>query len=169
MRYMKKLIAEPKRSSRKILDHDLISGRLNLREHVDKNLKDLKLGRKEYEKKYLARYNKSKSKMKKSKSSVESDGDLGRLSFRKHTVTKRKELQSERNIYEKEYLARYLKQQKTKLKIAALEQKLRLSQIELEEPKPNIKKERKDYEKEYLARYRKNQKAKSKKKILAIR
>jgi hypothetical protein len=147
----------------------LISGRLNLLEHVDKKQKELKLGRKEYEKKYLTRYNKSKLKMKKSKSSVESDGDLGRLSFRKHTVTKRKELQSERNIYEKEYLARYLKQQKTKLKIAALEQKLRLSQIELEKPKINIKKERKDYEKEYLARYKKNQKAKSKKKILAIR
>jgi len=168
-RCTKKQNDKPKRSSSITFDHDLISGRLNLREHVDKKQKELKLGRKEYEKKYLARYNKSKSKMKKSKSSVESDGDLGRLSFRKHTVTKRKELQSERNIYEKEYLARYLKQQKTKLKIAALEQKLRLSQIELEKPKINIKKERKDYEKEYLARYKKNQKAKSKKKILAIR
>ena len=168
-RCTKKQNDKPKRSSSITFDHDLISGRLNLREHVDKKQKELKLGRKEYEKKYLARYNKSKSKMKKSKSSVESDGDLGRLSFRKHTVTKQKELQSERNIYEKEYLARYLKQQKTKLKIAALEKKLKLSQIELEEPKLSIKKERKDYEKEYLARYRKNQKAKSKKKILAIR
>ena len=100
---------------------------------------------------------------------MKSDGDLGRLSFRKHTITKQKELQSERRTYEKEYLARYLKQQKTKVKIAALEQKLRLSQIESEEPKPNIKKERQDYEKEYLARYRKNQKAKSKKKKFAIR
>jgi len=168
-RCTKKQNDKPKRSSSITFDHDLISGRLNLREHVDKKQKELKLERKEYEKKYLTRYNKSKSKMKKSKSSVESDGDLGRLSFRKHTVTKRKELQSERNIYEKEYLARYLKQQKTKLKIAALEKKLKLSQIELEEPKLSIKKERKDYEKEYLARYKKNQKAKSKKKILAIR
>ena len=100
---------------------------------------------------------------------MKSDGDLGRLSFRKHTVTKRKELQSERNEYEKEYLTRYLKQQKTKVKIAALEQKLRLSQIELEVPKPDIKKERNDYEKEYLTRYRKNQKVKSKTKKLAIR
>ena len=168
-RCMNTLNAKPKRSSSKTFDHDLISGRLNLREHVDKKQKELQSERKQYEKKYLTRYNKSKSKMKKSGSSVESDGDLGRLSFRKHTVTKQKELQSERSIYEKEYLTRYLKQQKTKLKIAALEQKLRLSQIELEEPKPSIKKERKDYEKEYLARYKKNQKAKSKKKILAIR
>jgi len=160
---------KPKRSSSKKLDHDLISGRLNLREHVDKKQKELQSERKEYEKKYLTRYNKSKSKMKKSGSSVKSDGDLGRFSFRKHTVTKRKELQSERNEYEKEYLTRYLKQQKTKVKIAALEQKLRLSKIELEVPKPDIKKERNDYEKEYLARYRKNQKVKSKIKKLAIR
>ena len=53
--------------------------------------------------------------------------------------------------------------QKTKLKIAALEQKLRLSQLELDEPKQDIKKERKDYEKEYLAQYKKQQKSKPKK------
>ena len=168
-RCMNTLNAKPKRSSSTTFDHDLISGRLNLREHVDKKQKELQSERKEYEKKYLTRYNKSKSKMKKSGSSVKSDGDLGRFSFRKHTVTKRKELQSERNEYEKEYLTRYLKQQKTKVKIAALEQKLRLSKIELEVPKPDIKKERNDYEKEYLARYRKNQKVKSKIKKLAIR
>jgi hypothetical protein len=49
------------------------------------------------------------------------------------------------------------------LKIAALEQKLRLSQLELDEPKQDIKKERKDYEKEYLAQYKKQQKSKPKK------
>jgi hypothetical protein len=168
-RCTKKQNDKPKRSSSKKFDHDLISGRLNLREHVDKKQKELQSERKEYEKKYLTRYNKSKSITKKSGSSVKFDGDLGRFSFRKHTITKQKELQSERRTYEKEYLARYLKQQKTKVKIAALEQKLRLSQIESEEPKPNIKKERQDYEKEYLARYRKNQKAKSKTKKLAIR
>ena len=168
-RCTKKQNDKPKRSSSITFDHDLISGRLNLREHVDKKQKELQSERKQYEKKYLTRYNNSKLKMKKSGSSVKSDGDLGRVSFRKHTVTKQKELQSERSIYEKEYLARYLKQQKTKVKIAALEQKLRLSQIEPEKPKINIKKERNDYEKEYLARYKKNQKAKSKKKKLAIR
>ena len=168
-RCTKKQNDKPKRSSSITFDHDLISGRLNLREHVDKKQKEIQSERKQYEKKYLTRYNNSKLKMKKSGSSVKSDGDLGRLSFRKHTVTKRKELQSERNEYEKEYLTRYLKQQKTKVKIAALEQKLRLSKIELEVPKPDIKKERNDYEKEYLARYRKNQKVKSKIKKLAIR
>jgi len=168
-RCTKKQNDKPKRSSSITFDHDLISGRLNLREHVDKKQKELQSERKQYEKEYLTRYNNSKLKMKKSGSSVKFDGDLGRLSFRKHTVTKQKELQSERSIYEKEYLTRYLKQQKTKLKIAVLEQKLRLSQIEPEKPKINIKKERNDYEKEYLTRYKKNQKAKSKKKKLAIR
>ena len=168
-RCTKKQNGKPKRSSSTTFDHDLISGRLNLREHVDKKQQELKLERKEYEKNYLTRYNKSKSKMKKSESSAKSDGDLGRLSFRKHTVTKQKELQSERNIYEKEYLARYLKQQKTKLKIAALEQKLRLTKIELEEPKPSIKQKRREYEKEYITRYNKQQKANPKKKVFAIR
>ena len=55
---------------------------------------------------------------------------------------------------------------KTKLKIAALEQKLRLSQIELEEPKPSIKQKRGEYEKEYITRYSKQQKAKPKKKSI---
>ena len=62
-----------------------------------------------------------------------------------------------------EYVSRFKKMQKTKLKIAALEQKLRLSQLELDEPKQDIKKERKDYEKEYLAQYKKQQKSKPKK------
>jgi hypothetical protein len=168
-RCMKNLNAKPKRSSRKKLDHDLISGRLNLSEHVEKKRKELQSGLNQYEKKYLVRYNKSKIKMNKSKSLSESDEDLGRFSIRKHTVTKREELQAERNAYEKEYLARYLKQQKTKLKIAALEQKLRLTKIELEEPKPSIKQKRREYEKEYITRYNKQQKANPKKKVFAIR
>ena len=169
LRYMKDINAKPKRSSRKKLDHDLISGRLNLREHVEEKRKELQSGLNQYEKKYLVRYNKSKIKMNKSKSSSESDEDLGRLSIRKHTVIKQKELQAERNAYEKEYLTRYLKQQKTKLKIAALEKKLRLTKIELEEPKPSIKQKRREYEKEYITRYNKQQKANPKKKVFAIR
>jgi hypothetical protein len=55
------------------------------------------------------------------------------------------------------------------LKITALEQKLRLSQIKLEEPKPSIKQKRGKYEKEYITRYSKQQKAKPKKKVFAIR
>ena len=168
-RCTKKQNDKPKRSSGKKFDHDLISGRLNLSEHVEKKRKELQSGLNQYEKKYLVRYNKSKVKTKKSKSLAKSDEDLSGLSIRKHTVTKREELQAERNAYEKEYLARYLKQQKTKLKIAALEQKLRLTKIELEEPKPNIKQKRREYEKEYITRYSKQQKAKPKKKVFAIR
>ena len=81
----------------------------------------------------------------------------------------KRDITKERKDYERKYVSRSLKLHKTKLKIAALEQKLRLSQIELEEPKRDITKERKDYEKEYLTRYKKQQKAKPKKKILAIR
>ena len=61
------------------------------------------------------------------------------------------------------HVSRFKKIQKTKLKITALEQKLRLSQLELDDPKQDIKKERKDYEKEYLAQYKKQQKSKPKK------
>ena len=114
LRYMKKLNSRPKRSSSKNLDLDLISGRLNLREHVDKKRKELLAERDEYEKKYLSRYKESKLKLKKSKSLPESNDDLGRLNFRKHVVTKREKLLAERDEYEKKYLARYKKQQKTK-------------------------------------------------------
>jgi len=52
--------------------------------------------------------------------------------------------------------------------VAALEQKLRLSQIELEEPKTDRRKERKEYENELLTRYKKQQKAKPKKNVSKI-
>ena len=106
--------SKPKRSPSKKLDLDLISGRLNLSEHVDKKRKELLAERDEYEKKYLSKYKESKSKLKKSKHLSESNDDLGRLNFRKHVVTKREKLLAERDEYEKKYLARYKKQQKTK-------------------------------------------------------
>jgi len=106
--------SKPKRSSSKKLDIDLISGRLNLSEHVDKKRKELSAERDEYEKKYLSKYKESKPILKKSKHLSESNDDLGRLNFRKHVVTKREKLSAERDEYEKKYLARYKKQQKTK-------------------------------------------------------
>ena len=168
-RCTKKQNGKPKRSSSKKFDHDLISGRLNLREQVEEKRKELQTDRKEYEKKYLSRYKKSETKLKKSKPSKEYNEDLGRLNFREHVVTKREKLQAERDEYERKYVSKFKKLQKTKLKIAALEQKLRLSQIELEEPKPSIKQKRREYEKEYITRYSKQQKAKPKKKVFAIR
>jgi hypothetical protein len=81
----------------------------------------------------------------------------------------KRNIKQERKEYERKYVSNFKKLQKTKLKIAALEQKLRLSQIELEEPKPTIKQKRKEYEKEYITRYTKQQKAKPKKKVFAIR
>ena len=113
-RCTKKQNGKPKRSSSKKLDLDLISGRLNLSEHVDKKRKELSAERDEYEKKYLSKYKESKPK--KSKSSKEHNEDLGRLDFREHVVTKREKLQVERDEYEKKYVARYLKQQKPKQK-----------------------------------------------------
>jgi len=106
--------SKPKRSPSKKLDIDLISGRLNLSEHVDKKRKELSAERDEYEKKYLSKYKESKPILKKSKHLSEPNDDLGRLNFRKHVVTKREKLSAERDEYEKKYLARYKKQQKTK-------------------------------------------------------
>ena len=115
-RCTKKQNDKPKRSSSKEFDLDLISGRLNLREHVEEKRKELQAERGEYEKKYLSRYKESEPKLKKSKPSKEHNEDLGRLDFREHVVTKREKLQAERDEYEKKYIARYLKQQKLKQK-----------------------------------------------------
>ena len=115
-RCTKKQNGKPKRSSSKKLDLDLISGRLNLREHVEEKRKELQAERGEYEKKYLSRYKESETKLKKSKPSKEYNDDLGRLDFREHVVTKREKLKAERDEYEKKYVARYLKQQKSQQK-----------------------------------------------------
>ena len=85
LRYMKKLKAEPKRSSSKNLDHDLISGRLNLRAFVDKKRHEIKTERTEYEKKYISKYKESKASIKKSKSLTESD-DLGKFTISTKTT-----------------------------------------------------------------------------------
>ena len=115
-RCTKKQNDKPKRSSSKEFDLDLISGRLNLREHVEEKRKEIQAELGEYEKKYLSRYKESKNGIKKSKPSKEYNEDLGRLDFREHVVTKRERLQAERDEYEKKYVARYLKQQKSKQK-----------------------------------------------------
>ena len=115
-RCTKKQNDKPKRSPSKEFDLDLISGRLNLREHVEKKRKEIQAERGEYEKKYLARYKEPKNGIKKSKPSKEHNEDLGKLNFRDHVVTKREKLKAERDEYEKQYIARYLKQQKSKRK-----------------------------------------------------
>jgi len=115
-RCTKKQNGKPMRSSSKKLDLDLISGRLNLSEHVEEKRKELLAERDEYEKKYISRYKESETKLKKSKPSKEHNEDLGRLDFREHVVTKREKLKAERDEYEKNYVARYLKQQKSRRK-----------------------------------------------------
>ena len=105
-----------RKTARRTKDLDLISGRLNLREHVEEKRKELQAERGEYEKKYLSRYKEPKNGIKKSKPSKEYNEDLGRLDFREHVVTKRERLQAERDEYEKKYVARYLKQQKSRRK-----------------------------------------------------
>ena len=114
LQYMEKLEDKSKKSSSKKLDHDLISGRLNIQEQIIKKQKELQAARKTYEKKYIARYKQPKAGIKKPKSESEHDNDLGKLNFQKHFTSKRNELQAERNEYEQKYLARYQKQQKTK-------------------------------------------------------
>jgi len=160
LRYMKKLKAEPKRSSSKNLDHDLISGRLNLRAFVDKKRREIKTERTEYEKKYISKYKESKASIKKSKSLTESD-DLGKFTISTKT-TALKKLRAERAEYEKQYLTRYSKQQKAKpkKKVASSD----LYKPEIPKPKRDMKKERKEYEQKYLARHLKQRKTKPKKK-----
>jgi len=160
LRYMKKLKAEPKRSSSKNLDHDLISGRLNLRAFVDKKRHEIKTERTEYEKKYISKYKESKASIKKSKSLTESD-DLGKFTISTKT-TALKKLRAERAEYEKQYLARYSKQQKVKPKKKAVSSDL--YKPEIPKPKRDMKKERKEYEQKYLARHLKQRKTKPKKK-----
>jgi len=160
LRYMKKLKAEPKRSSSKNLDHDLISGRLNLRAFVDKKRHEIKTERTEYEKKYISKYKESKASIKKSKSLTESD-DLGKFTISTKT-TALKKLRAERAEYEKQYLTRYSKQQKAKPKKKAVSSDL--YKPEIPKPKRDMKKERKEYEQKYLARHLKQRKTKPKKK-----
>jgi len=160
LRYMKKRKAEPKRSSSKNLDHDLISGRLNLRAFVDKTRHEIKTDRTEYEKKYISKYKESKASIKKSKSLTESD-DLGKFTISTKT-TALKKLRAERAEYEKQYLARYSKQQKVKPKKKAVSSDL--YKPEKPKPKRDMKKERKEYEQKYLARHLKQRKTKPKKK-----
>jgi len=160
LRYMKKLKAEPKRSSSKNLDHDLISGRLNLRAFVDKKRREIKTERTEYEKKYISKYKESKASIKKSKSLTESD-DLGKFTISTKTIALKK-LRAERAEYEKQYLARYSKQQKVKPKKKAVSSDL--YKPEIPKPKRDMKKERKEYEQKYLARHLKQRKTKPKKK-----
>jgi len=160
LRYMKKRKAEPKRSSSKNLDHDLISGRLNLRAFVDKKRHEIKTDRTEYEKKYISKYKESKASIKKSKSLTESD-DLGKFTISTKT-TALKKLRAERAEYEKQYLVRYSKQRKAKpkKKVASSD----LYKPEISKPKRDMKKERKEYEQKYLARHLKQRKTKPKKK-----
>ncbi len=161
-RYMSKQKPKTKKTSGKKIDHDLISGRLNLREFVDKKRKELHVERNVYEKKYLARYKQANAKAANSGSGSVSDDDLGRLNFRKHTVAKRKEYLAERAAYEQKYIARYNKQKKPGSKKRSSDSSL--YKPEPPKPKRDMKKERADYEKKYLARYQTKQKTNRKKK-----
>jgi len=119
----------------------------------DQREKDLK----EYETSYIARLEKNKPEESSDDFrvelgvSTESDDDLGKLNLRKHTVTKREELQEERLAYEQKYLDRYAE---PKLKKKASSS---LYKPEIPKPKRDMKKERKKYEQKYLSRYKQPQ------------
>ena len=116
----------------------------------DQREKDLK----EYETSYIARLEKNKPEESSDDFrvelgvSTESDDDLGKLNLRKHTVTKREELQEERLAYEQKYLDRYAE---PKLKKKASSS---LYKPEIPKPKRDMRKERKEYEQKYLSRYK---------------
>jgi len=122
--------------------HDVALGRLTLSPHFNAKRKAKQDEIREYEKQYLSRYKEPKTK----KRAIQLEWE----------PEPKQDIKKERKDYERKYVSKFTKLQKTKLKIAALEQKLRLSQIELEEPKTDRKKERKDYEKEYLSRLKNN-------------
>ena len=83
--------------------------------------------------------------------------DLGRLDFREYVVTRRERLHAERLEYEKGFLARYKKRQKTRPK------RKKSKQLKLDtKPKRNIKQERKEYERKYVSKFKKLQKTKLK-------
>ena len=91
------------------------------------------------------------------KSSNSKHEDLGRLDFREHVITRRERLQAERLEYEKGFLARYKKRQKTRPK------RKQSKQLKLDtKPKRNIKQERKEYERKYVSKFKKLQKTKLK-------
>jgi len=116
----------------------------------DQREKDLK----EYETSYIARLEKNKPEESSDDFrvelgvSTESDEDLGKLNLRKHTVTKREELQEERLAYEQKYLDRYA-DPKLKKKVSSS-----LYKPEIPKPKTDRGKERKEYEQKYLSRYK---------------
>jgi len=144
---------QPKSGVKKSSDlkHDADLGTLTLSQYVNAKRKAKQDEIREYEKQYLSRYKEPKPK----KRAIQLEWE----------PEPKQDIKKERKDYEREYVSKFTKLQKTKLKIAALEQKLRLSQIELEEPKTDRKKERKDYENEFLTRYRKQEKAKPKKNV----
>ena len=117
----------------------------------DQREKDLK----EYETSYIARLEKNKPEESSDDFrvelgvSTESDDDLGKLNLRKHTVTKREELQEERLAYEQKYLDRYAEPKIQKKKASSS-----LYKPEIPKPKIDRRKERKEYEKQYLSRYK---------------
>ena len=91
------------------------------------------------------------------KSSNSKHEDLGRLDFREHVITRRERLQAELLEYEKGFLARYKKRQKTRPK------RKQSKQLKLDtKPKRNIKQERKEYERKYVSKFKKLQKTKLK-------
>ena len=91
------------------------------------------------------------------KSSNSKHEDLGRLDFREHVVTRRERLQAERLEYEKGFLVRYKKRQKTRPK------RKQSKQLKLDtKPKRNIKQERNEYERKYVSKFKKLQKTKLK-------
>jgi len=112
--------------------------------------------RKEYEKKYLARYKEPKVKPKKL-SNLKYDIDLGRLNLRKHFAPKRREYLAERKEYEKKYLARY-KQPKVSIKKSSNLKYVDLGRLNLRKhtitKRKQLQAERKEYEQKYLARYK---------------
>jgi len=126
----------------------------------DQREKDLK----EYEASYITRLEKNKPEESSDDFrvelgvSTESDDDLGKLNLRKHTVTKREELQAERKKYEKKYLTRYKQPKAKPIKSSNLKSGVDIGKLTLRQyvntKRKAKQKEIKKYEQKYLSRYK---------------
>jgi len=119
------------------LKHDTDLGTLTLGQYVNAKRKTKQNEIREYEKKYLSRYNQPKSKK-----------NVGSDLYKPEIPKQKLDMKKERKEYEQKYLSRY-KQPKTKKNVGS-----DLYKPEIPKPKRDMRKERKEYEQKYLSRYK---------------
>ena len=141
-------------------------GRLSFREHTIVKREELSAERDEYEQKYLHRRVKTRNGKTKTSIPLRQIEDLGRLSFREHTIVKREEYLAERDEYEQKYLHRRVKTRNGKTKTSKPLELGDLGRLSFREhtivKREEYLAERKDYEQKYIHRCVKTRNSKPK-------